>query len=674
MAPARDLEVGIAAIQAGADAVYIGAPEFGARQAAGNSLSDIAELVNYAHRFGVQVLVTLNTLLHEDEYPRACALAHELYKVGVDALIIQDLNLLNYDLPPIRLHASTQCDNRTPEQVLHLQQLGFRRVVLARELSIKEIQEISNAIQSYTTLHNTIPPYTTLHNTIPPYTTLHHTTPCLELEAFVHGALCVSYSGRCYLSEVLMERSANRGCCAQPCRQRYDLIDKDGNEILDIHGEPIHQRYLLSLQDMDRSMHLAELIEAGVTTFKIEGRLKDRDYVTNIVAYYRQLIDKLIDSHPEYQTASIRSSYEYSFTPNPEKTFHRGQTDYFLHGRSANMANWETPKSTGEKIGKVVATRHNAICVQLAHGITLHNGDGICYGDKGFAINRIEGDWIYPNLQSPIANSQYPLAKRPLPNSPKGVQYPIANSPQGVQYPIGGTPSNSAASNSPKGVQYPKVGTTLYRNLDNEFLRSLRAERRMPVAIRFQAVPEGYRLTIGEQTAIFETEHQTASNPERALQTIIQQLSKLGDTDFTAKDIQVLDYETPCSDTFPYFIPISQLNQWRREVIASNSPKGVQYPIANSPKGVQYPIAAHAASNSTASYHLQRSDLQAKPIYSEASYPLMTCKYCILHELGHCRKINPMPNEPRYLRLQNGTILSLEFDCKNCEMRIKKLH
>ena len=589
--------------------MYIGAPEFGARQAAGNSLNDIAELVKYAHRFGVQVLVTLNTLLHEDEYPRACALAHELYKVGVDALIIQDLNLLNYDLPPIRLHASTQCDNRTPEQVLHLQQLGFRRVVLARELSLNQIREIYHATQHYTTLHNTIPPYTTLH----------HTTPCLELEAFVHGALCVSYSGRCYLSEVLMERSANRGCCAQPCRQRYDLIDKDGNEILDIHGEPIHQRYLLSLQDMDRSMHLAELIEAGVTTFKIEGRLKDRDYVTNIVAYYRQLIDKLIDSHPEYQTASIRSSYEYSFTPNPEKTFHRGQTDYFLHDRSANMANWETPKSTGEKIGKVVATRHNAICVQLAHGITLHNGDGICYGDKGFAINRIEGDWIYPNLQSPIANS-------------------------------------------PKGVQLPKVGTTLFRNLDNEFLRSLRAERRMPVAIRFQAVPEGYRLTIGEQTAIFETEHQTASNPERALQTIIQQLSKLGDTDFTAKDIQVLDYETPCSDTFPYFIPISQLNQWRREVIASYSPQGVQYPIANSeasnstaslsPQGVQYPIAAPAASNST------------------ASSPLMTCKYCILHELGHCRKINPMPNEPRYLRLQNGTILSLEFDCKNCEMKI----
>ena len=592
MAPARDLEVGIAAIQAGADAVYIGAPEFGARQAAGNSLNDIAELVKYAHRFGVQVLVTLNTLLHDDEYPRACALAHELYKVGVDALIIQDLNLLQYDLPPIRLHASTQCDNRTPEQVLHLQQMGFRRVVLARELSLKEIKDISNAL------------------------VIHNSKFNIELEAFVHGALCVSYSGRCYLSEVLMDRSANRGCCAQLCRQRYDLLDKDGKEMVDMYGEPIHQRYLLSLQDMDRSQYLAELIEAGVTTFKIEGRLKDRDYVTNIVAYYRQLLDQLIASNPTLQQASTPSVYQYNFTPNPAKTFHRGQTDYFLHSRTPNMANWQTPKSTGEKIGKVIATRHNAICVELAHGITLHNGDGICYGDKGFAINRIEGDWIYPNNQYPTPNSQYPLAKRPLPNSPQS-------------------------------VQYPKVGTTLYRNLDNEFLRSLKAERRMPVDIRFEAVEEGYRLTIGKQTATFEAEHQLANNPERALQTIIQQLSKLGDTDFMAKDIQVFDGEEACSDAFPYFIPTSLLNQWRREV--SNSESALQR------------------------NDLQRSDLQAKPIYSEASHhPLMTCKYCILYELGHCRKINPMTNEPRYLRLQNGTMLSLEFDCKHCEMRITK--
>ena len=489
MAPARDLEVGKAAIDAGADAVYIGAPEFGARQAASNSIEDIAALVKYAHRFGAQVLVTLNTLLHDDEFPRACALAHDLYKVGVDALIIQDLNLLNYDLPPIRLHASTQCDNRTPEQILHLQQLGFRRAVLARELSLQQISNINNAIL------------------------IQNSKFKIELEAFVHGALCVSYSGRCYLSEVLMDRSANRGCCAQLCRQRYDLLDKDGNEILDAHGKPIHQRYLLSLQDMDRSLHLAQMIEAGVTTFKIEGRLKDKDYVTNIVAYYRQLLDQIIASNPNLQQASTPSVQTYNFTPNPAKTFHRGQTDYFLHKRTPQMANWDTPKSTGEKIGRVVALRKDAICVQLQPNITLHNGDGICFEDKGFAINRVEGEWIYPN--------QMPNIQR---------------------------------------------GTILYRNLDTEFLRSLQAKRQIPVDIRFEVIPEGYRLTIGEKTTYFVAEHQEANNTQRALQTIIQQLSKLGDTDFAARNIQVINNNQICSEHFPYFIPISQLNLWRRQL------------------------------------------------------------------------------------------------------------
>ena len=489
MAPARDLEVGKAAIDAGADAVYMGAPEFGARQAASNSIEDIAALVKYAHRFGAQVLVTLNTLLHDDEFPRACALAHDLYKVGVDALIIQDLNLLNYDLPPIRLHASTQCDNRTPEQILHLQQLGFRRAVLARELSLQDIANINNAILTQDSKFK------------------------IELEAFVHGALCVSYSGRCYLSEVLMDRSANRGCCAQLCRQRYDLLDKDGNEILDAHGKPIHQRYLLSLQDMDRSLHLAQMIEAGVTTFKIEGRLKDRDYVTNIVAYYRQLLDQIIASNPNLQQASTPSVQTYNFTPNPSKTFHRGQTDYFLHKRTPQMANWDTPKSTGEKIGRVVALRKDAICVQLQPNITLHNGDGICFEDKGFAINRVEGEWIYPN--------QMPNIQR---------------------------------------------GTILYRNLDTEFLRSLQAKRQIPVDIRFEVIPEGYRLTIGEKTTDFVAEHQEANNTQRALQTIIQQLSKLGDTDFAARNIQVINNNQICSEHFPYFIPISQLNLWRRQL------------------------------------------------------------------------------------------------------------
>ena len=299
----------------------------------------------------MQVLVTLNTLLHDDEYADAVTLAHALYKIGVDALIIQDLHLLDFDLPPIRLHASTQCDNRTAEQVARLRDLGFKRVVLARELGIDEIRAIHEAV------------------------------PDIELEAFVHGALCVSYSGRCYISEVLAGRSANRGACAQFCRMAYDLLDAQGNEVLDEQGEPIHQRHLLSLQDLDRSAYLNELIEAGVTTFKIEGRLKDADYVTNITAYYREKIDSILHS--------FTPSLHHSFTPNPEKTFHRGATDYFLHGRTPHMANWDTPKSTGEYIGEVIETRGNTLRVRLKEGVVLHNGDGLTIGGEGFSVNGV---------------------------------------------------------------------------------------------------------------------------------------------------------------------------------------------------------------------------------------------------------------------------------------------
>ncbi len=326
LSPAKNIEIAKAAIQAGADAVYIGAPRFGAREAAGNSLEDIAQLVTYAHQFGVQVHVTLNTLLQEDEYADALQLATQLYEIGIDALLLQDLRLAaetHSRLPNLALHASTQCDNRTPEQVAKLRDMGFKLVVLARELSIDEIRAIHEAV------------------------------PDIKLEAFVHGALCVSYSGKCFMSEVLMNRSANRGCCAQMCRMRYDLLDKDGQEIIDDNGKPIHQRYLLSLQDLDRSAYLQELIDAGVTTFKIEGRLKDAVYVSNITGYYRQLLD------------------HHTSTLNPAKTFHRGATDYFLHGRTRPMANWDTPKSTGEYIGEVLSANGNTLIVRLEQGITL---------------------------------------------------------------------------------------------------------------------------------------------------------------------------------------------------------------------------------------------------------------------------------------------------------------
>jgi len=486
LSPAKNKDVARAAIQAGADAIYIGAPAYGARQAAGNSLEDLTEVVQYAHTYGVQVLVTLNTLLHEDEYPDAVALAHALHKIGVDALIIQDLRLLDFDLPPIRLHASTQCDNRTPEQVKYLRDLGFKRVVLARELSIHEIRAIHEAV------------------------------PDIELEAFVHGALCVSYSGRCYISEVLAGRSANRGACAQFCRMAYDLLDESMNEVLDEKGGPIHQRYLLSLQDLDRSAYLNELIEAGVTTFKIEGRLKDAEYVTNITAYYRDAIDRFAE---RAKTASLkdrfaeRHHYERSFVPNPEKTFHRGATDYFLHGRTRPMANWDTPKSTGEYIGEVIEARGNTLRVRLEAGVVLHNGDGLTAGSEGFQVNGVEGALVRVNKT--LAISHWPLA--------------------------------------------------LYRNYDIEFSKSLHSERRIPVDIVFRETEEGFELSyssaFSHQQSAFSFPHEPAKNADKALETIRTQLSKLGDTPYVAREVHI--------ESQPYFIPISVLNEWRRSTIIS---------------------------------------------------------------------------------------------------------
>lgn len=579
LSPARDLTVAKAAIQAGADAVYIGAPQFGARQAAGNSLTDLQSLVQYAHLYGVRVLVTLNTLLHEDEYPAAAALAHQLYEIGVDALIIQDLHLLDYSLPPIRLHASTQCDNRTPEQVIRLQQLGFKRVVLARELTINEIRAIHDAVADYSAAQGEEP---------------------IELEAFVHGALCVSYSGRCYMSEELLGRSANRGCCAQMCRMQYDLLDADMQEICDDQGTPIHQRYLLSLQDMDRSAYMAELVNAGVTTFKIEGRLKDEDYVTNLTAYYRQILDRL---YPDAQPNAHR--YTRTFNPSPDKTFHRGGIDYFLHGRTNKMANWLTPKSTGEYVGEAVEVRHNALRIRLAQGITLHNGDGLCFGDQGFAINRIEGDLLYPNNTTILS------------------------------------------------LLRESRTTSLYRNQDNEFIRALHSERTIPVDIAFRECEQGFTLRIGEEEKTFCYPHEPAKNTERAAQTILAQITKLGDTPFVANRVEV--------DCTPHFIPISQLNEWRREVCQDLMAHRIS---ANAPA----PAVRPTPTDTDADWlHTMQAEQH------NTDHPLMTCRYCLLNELGHCRKQSPLRNEPKYLRLRNNTIVQLTFDCKNCQMLISKI-
>ena len=571
LAPAKNIDVARAAIMAGTDAIYIGAPRFGARQAAGNSIEDITLLTAYAHRFGVKVLVTVNTLMDDAERREAAQMAWQLYEAGVDALIIQDLRLLRENLPPIRLHASTQCDNRTPEQVVRLQRMGFRRAVLARELTIDEIRTIREA--------------TLADNPQQP----------IELEVFVHGALCVCYSGRCYMSERLMGRSANRGACAQMCRMAYDVLDANGRELRDDSGKPLHQRYVLSLKDMDRSAYLKELQEAGVSTLKIEGRLKDADYVTNIVAYYRQKLD------------AHGLEFKRSFEPDPVKTFHRGSTPYFLHGRTSAMANWDSPKSVGEQIGIVTSSRDRTIHVQLLPNVTLHNGDGLCFGDQGFQVNSVQ----------PMTGS-------------------------------------AVAINTFRAVNIP-TGTMLYRNIDTAFLKQLHAERRIPVSLALTVTDEGFALQMSSLpdahlswsvSRSFACEHTPATQGEQAKQTQRTQLMKLGDSDYVAYSVSVPDE--------PYFIPMGTLNAWRRELVTAAQ---------------EAQAALHSLSNA-APVKASETDI---PDYNSDSEPLMTCRYCILYEMGHCRKqsarLTP-DNEPRFLRLANGTILELQFNCKQCEMTI----
>ena len=557
LSPARDLSVGKAAIDAGADAVYIGAPMFSARQAAGNSIEDIAELCRYAHMFSAKVLVALNTLLTDEELHEAAEIAWKVYEAGADALIVQDMNLLKEDLPPIRLHASTQCDNRTPEDVIERQKAGFRRAVLARELTIEEIRNIRKQTE-------------------------------IELEAFVHGALCVSYSGRCYMSEHVLGRSANRGCCAQLCRWQYDLLDKDMQEIR-------CGQYALSLRDMDRSQSVREMLDAGITTLKIEGRLKDEAYVRNITAYYRLLLDRLFEEPDSPYCKASKGNIHLDFVPNPEKTFHRSNTDYFLHGRTPHLANWQTPKSTGEYIGKVVAVGKNSISLRC--NTILHNGDGLCYGDQGFMISRAEGNRRYPN-------------------------------------------------------QMPDVeeGTDIYRNFDIEFMRQLehsRTTRRLPVDILFKETEHGFMLRIGDIEQAFNAEKTLAENPERALQTIRTQISKLGDTPFEANNITI---ETQKA----YFLPASLLNAWRREVV-----ERLMQELGNkkSESGASTRMQVQSAILPTAG--IIKNDI------------LMTCRYCILFEMGICRKTrkDTKIQEPAYLRA-GKRLFRLHFDCSRCEMNI----
>ena len=413
LSPAKNLECGIEAINHGADAVYIGASKFGARSAAVNSMQDIEQLSTYAHKFNAHVYVAVNTILKDNELDDAQSLIWDLYHAGADAIIIQDMGILQLDLPPIALHASTQTDNRTVEKVQFLEKAGFSQIVLARELNLEQIRNITSQVH-------------------------------VPIEVFVHGALCVSYSGQCYISQAMCGRSANRGECAQYCRLPYDLLDADGKIIA-------KNKHLLSLKDLNLSNHLQELLDAGVSSFKIEGRLKDVSYVKNVTAYYRQQLDKILSQSKEYKKSSS-GKITYTFEPNLEKSFHRGSTSYFLKGRNLDMTSFDTPKSKGEYIGKPKEISKNFIVLNSL--LEFHNGDGFCFLDEqgefcGFRANKVDGNRLYPTEMPVISKN-----------------------------------------------------TDIYRNLDINFTQNLSkktAERKMAVDVLFSETKSGFLLQIKDE-------------------------------------------------------------------------------------------------------------------------------------------------------------------------------
>ncbi|WP_033147203.1 U32 family peptidase [Prevotella sp. P6B1] len=583
LAPAKNLACGIAAIDHGADAVYIGAPKFGARAAVGNSVDDIRELCDYAHQFGAKIYVTLNTIVYDHELDEAQKLINQLAEIGVDAILVQDMGLLQFmQDKPFEIHASTQTDNRTADKVRWLQQVGFSRAVLARELSAEEIADI------------------------------HREVPDMELEVFVHGALCVSYSGICYASQYCFQRSANRGECAQFCRMRFSLVDADGIEIE-------HERYLLSLKDMNQSENLDKLIEAGAVSFKIEGRLKDVAYVKNVTAAYSERLNTYIRKHADQYCRASKGHCEYTFTPNLNRTFNRGYTTYFMNGRQPDIASFDTPKAVGEFVGKVKEIRHDSF--NVAGTASFANGDGLCFLNQnrqfeGFRANRVVGNRIYP--------FKMPAGLRP--------------------------------------------GMSLYRNNDQEFERILSkpsATRKQPISITLHAVDDGYELSADKITLRFPAEHQLAQKSPR--ENLVRQLSKLGDTIYDCKEVIV-------PDDFNYFIPNSQLANMRRQLIEAlvQPHHKVKRPVVRVNPGVKELSYLNNISNHQSAMFYGTNELSAYELKG-GDGPIMQCRHCIRYSLGYCVKRGgkrPTWREPLSLVLGDGRRFRLEFDCKRCQMNV----
>ena len=611
LSPAKNLEVGIAAINHGADAVYIGGPSFGAREKVGNSIEDIEKLCNHAAIYDAKVYVTLNTLLFDNELEQARKIAWDCYNAGVDALIVQDMAFLMMDMPPIALHASTQCNNATAEKVKFLEDVGFKQVVLARELSINEIREIRSK------------------TTVP-------------LEFFVHGALCVSYSGQCYLSHVIGHRSANRGACAQPCRLKWNLEDENGNTL-------IANRYLLSLRDMNNSKNLDELIDAGITSFKIEGRLKDADYVKNTTAYYRQVLDEII-ARKSNLSRSFRGISTPSFIPNLEKSFNRGFTDYFLHGRQKGIDAPFTPKSMGEHVGEIMKIDGKRLTVKLLDGITLHNGDGLCFLDEnkelqGFNVNGVDGNMV-------LASTAIP-SFRPTRRD---------------------TPRVSAASGE----------ISLYRNSDILWQKSVEnstGNRKIAINLEFSENSEGFKLTaVNENVSIsLQCPKDIAKNPEKAFENIRTKLSQWGDTKFVIENIDIQ------LDTV-YFIPASVLGEMKRQLVVELEKSLIERHRAE--RSVEthgraslqtgFPVndlsylgnVTNSLSRQFYENHgVTHIDDGMEKTMPEGETVVMTTKHCIRYANGLCSKEIGKPATSLYLSNERGRF-RLDFDCKNCCMKV----
>ena len=590
LAPAKNLEAAMAAIDYGADAIYMGAARFGARRAAGNSTEDIARVVEYAHQYGVRVHVALNTLLFDNELKEAEATARQLIDVGIDALIVQDMALRAMNLP-VEMHASTQVSNTTAEGAKFLEECGFSRVILERALTLEDIKKIRQATN-------------------------------VELECFVHGAICVGWSGRCFLSRTTSQRSGNRGECSQPCRLPYDLTDASGRKIFS-------SKHLLSVRDLDLSESLEELILAGVSSFKIEGRLKDSRYIKNIVAYYRQLLDRVIARHAILRRASIGES-SIDFTPNPAKSFTRGASSYMLYGKRGDVASFDTPKAVGEYIGRVESLSRNGF--RLDSSATLAAGDGICLSSRngfcGTNINSAENGVIVPNRMEGI-----------------------------------------------------EVGSKVYRNYDHRFALALdrsKTKRAIPCSAKLELSADGVTLSVKDCEGIEvvvsrECELQMASDAEKMAETAQRQIEKTGGTIFSIRNLEIVGNE--------HFAPASALNDIRREALELLRRKRIErnlnHNIIDDDFSARYPsdvitryenVTNHLAEEFYRRHGVERIEpaLEQQPTIGER---VMVSSYCIRREIGECLKEKPKIKGDLFL--EHGTTrYALKFDCALCQMEL----